>query len=181
MSFERIEPSPSDEKFRKAVKKAIDSGRNEIIVIAGELGSYGFSELKQAAQQAATRGVRIKVYATGAAPADVVGEIRQAGGEFYVGKTFVKDHYLVIDRNMFIVSEKKVIGRPTKIGTRRARFYRNRPKDAKRIMKFFDDLIRHDFMQRSKEKSRIMAFADTVFEAFIPNYAKLPKEPTINE
>jgi tRNA A37 methylthiotransferase MiaB len=55
VSYERIESSPQDEKFRKAVKEAIDSGINEIVVIAGELGSYGFPELKQSAVQALSR------------------------------------------------------------------------------------------------------------------------------
>jgi len=179
VSFERIEPSSQDEKFRKTVKDAIDSGRNEIVVIAGELGSYGFPELKQAAVQALSRGVRVRVYATRAAPADVVNEIGELGGEIYIGKVLVKDHYLVIDRNTFIISEKEEKGQPSKIGTRRARLYKNNSKDAKRIIAFFNDLIRSDFMSRAKEKSRIMRFADLIFSAFIPNYTRPQKEPEI--
>lgn len=179
VSYERIEPSPRDEKFRKAVKEAIDSGINEIVVIAGELGSYGFPELKQSAVQALSRGVRVRVYATEAAPADVVNEIRELGGDIYIGKVRVKDHYLVIDRNTFIISEKEEVGQPSKIGTRKARLYKNNPKDAKRIIAFFNDLIRSDFISRAKEKSRIMKIVDVIFSAFIPNYMKTPAEPDV--
>jgi sugar-specific transcriptional regulator TrmB len=179
VSYERIESSPQDEKFRKAVKEAIDSGINEIVVIAGELGSYGFPELKQSAVQALSRGVRVRVYATEAAPADVVNDIRELGGDIYIGKVRVKDHYLVIDRNTFIISEKEEVGQPSRIGTRRARLYKNNSKDARRIIAFFNDLIHYDFMSRVKEKSRAMKIADLIFNAFIPNYAKLPKEPEI--
>jgi len=181
LSFERIPPSPLDEKFRKTVKEALDSGRNEIIVIAGELGSYRFPELKQAAQRALARGVRVRVYATKAAPSEDVAEIRKLGGEIYIGKIRIKDHYLIIDRNTLIVSEKEDIGRPSKIGTRGGRLYKGKPKVAKRTVTFFDDLTRNDFMKRTREKSRIMAFADAIFSAFIPNYAKPLKEFKIDE
>jgi len=181
LNFEEIEPSTSDEKFRKAVKEAIDSAKNEVVVITGELGSYRFPELKQAAQQALDRGVKIKVYATEAAPSDDVAEIIKSGGELYIGKIRANNHYLVIDKKMVIVSEKEGIEAPTKIGTRIARLYKDKPVEAKRIVTFLNDLIRRDFMERLKEKSTLMKFADAIFSAFIPDYAKLPIEPKINE
>lgn len=179
MTFERIEPSPEDKNFRKIVKWAIDSAKCEIIVVAGELGSYGFPELKQASTDALGRGVRVRVYATIAAPADVVDEIKQLGGEIYIGEIRVKDHYLMIDRETLVISEKEEIGRPTDVGTRKARVYKNNPEGAQKILTFYDDLIRSDFMNRTRRESKIGAFATTVFRMFVPSYEKPIKEPEI--
>ena len=180
MTFERIEVSPKDKSFRKIVKWAIDSARCEIIVVAGELGSYGFPELRQATIDALARGVRVRVYATNAAPADVVTEIKRLGGEIYIGEIRVKDHYLVVDRETLVVSEKAEIGRPTDVGTRKARVYKNNPKWAQKILTFHDDLVRNDFMNRMRRESKIGAFATAVFKMFAPSYEKPIKEPEIS-
>ncbi|HKZ94839.1 MAG TPA: hypothetical protein VJ249_09730 [Candidatus Bathyarchaeia archaeon] len=179
VTFERIPPSPDDRTFREIVKKTIDSARTEIIVAAGELGSYGFSELRQAAHEALARGVRVRVYAS-AAPPDFVDELRQRGAEVYIGETRIKDHYMVVDRETLIVSEKAEVGKPTESGTREARVYKNNPAVSREIREFFENLLRSDFMKRARKESKIGAFADAVFEAFVPSYGKPAKEPRID-
>jgi sugar-specific transcriptional regulator TrmB len=176
VSYERVGASPKDVEFRKVVKSVINSATREIVVVAGELGSYGFPELKEAAIAALKRGVRVRVYATTAAPVDVIDEIRKLGGEIYIGQIRVKDHYLMADRRMLIVSEKEQVGKPTEIGTRTARVYDD-PEKATEVVEFLDDLIRSDFMDKATKESRSGAFVSSILRAFVPSYAQPVKEP----
>lgn len=180
MTFERIEASPNDAQFRKSVKSVIDSAKREIIVVAGELGSYGFPELKEAAIAALKRGVRVRVYATIAAPVDVIDEIRKLGGEIYIGQIRVKDHYLMADRKMLVVSEKEQVGKPTEIGTRKARVYDD-PEKATEVVEFLDDLIRSDFMDKATKESRSGALVSSILRALVPSYAQPVKEPRVDD
>lgn len=59
-----IESSPTDENFRKHMRELIDSAKKEILVIACELGSYRFPDLKWAFKRASKRGVNIRIYAS---------------------------------------------------------------------------------------------------------------------
>lgn len=163
MTLERIGESESDEKFRYAVKEDIDSAKKEIIVITGELGSYAFPELKHAIQHALSRGVRTKFYANENVPIDYITDIRENGGEVFIGTFRARDHYLVVDKSTFIVSEKEGLEIPTKIGTRRLIHSSDQPEDAKKIVRFFDDLI--DLIKT--KRTSIMRTH--------------PKEPNINE
>lgn len=175
MTLERISESDDDEQFRKAVKKAIDSAKEEIIVITGELGSYAFPELQQSVQQALARNIRAKFYANENAPKKFITDIRKKGGEVFIGNFRSRDHYLVIDKNMFIVSEKEGLEIPTKTGTRRSIRSKDQPEDAKKITRFFEELI------NTKKKTIIMKIADIIFRTFNPSQTKFPKEPKINE
>jgi len=180
LTFERVEASPEDKNFREVVKSAIDSAKTEITVIAGELGSYGFPELRKAALDALARGVRVRVYATTAAPADVVEEIKRLGAETYIGEIRVKNHYLIVDRETLVVSEKAEIGRPTDIGTRKARVYKNNYEETQKIQTFYNDLVRSDFMNRTGRESKIGAFATKILRTLVPSYGKAVREPEMN-
>jgi len=41
-----IKPDSTDEDFRRKAAKLIDSAKDEIIVITGEISAYGFPDLK---------------------------------------------------------------------------------------------------------------------------------------
>lgn len=178
MSYERVGASPKDIEFRKVVKSVIESATQEIVVVAGELGSYGFPELKEAAIAALKRGVRVRVYATNAAPVDVVDEIRKLGGEIYIGQIRVKDHYLMADRLRVVVSEKEERGKPSVVGTRRAYVFTD-PRKASEIIQFFDDLVRSDFMNRAMRESRLSAAASIISGSFVPSYRRPVEEPRL--
>jgi hypothetical protein len=178
VTYERIEASPKDIEFRKVVKSVIDMATQEIVVVAGELGSFGFPELKEAAMTALRRGVRVRVYATTAAPVDVVDEIKKLGGEIYIGQIRVKDHYLMTDRLNVVVSEKEERGKPTVVGTRRA-YVLTDPQKASEIVQFFEDLVRSDFMNRAMKESRLSAAASIISGSFVPSYRKPVEEPRL--
>ena len=95
MVVKKIQRSPTDENFRKYVRELIDSAQKEILIIAGELGSYRFPDLKWAMKRARKRGVKIRIYASNP-PQAIVNGLLANGCEIYVGKQ-VKDHYLITD------------------------------------------------------------------------------------
>jgi sugar-specific transcriptional regulator TrmB len=98
-----INPSPTDEIFRKQVKELIDSAQKEILVIAAELGSYRFPDLKWAMNRAIERAVKIRIYASHPNQATINGLLAQ-GCEIHIGKE-IKDHSLITDSESFVHSK----------------------------------------------------------------------------
>lgn len=147
-------------------------------MITGEFGAYKFPELKQKVHEALARGVKMKVYANSPSLSDVR-DIKERGGEFFIGEILAKDHYTVIDKNKVIVSEKDGVELPTKIGERHGCAYVD-PEYAKKIVAFFDDLVGISFARRMKKESILVKFADTIFRAFVFGYGRI-KEPKIDE
>lgn len=168
-----IGKSANDNDFRQIVNGEIGSAKKEVIVIAGELGSYLFPELKETAIQAIKRGIHVKVYATHAVPPNVYEEIQNLGGEIYLGKMQVKDHYLVIDGKDCIISKKEQLGIPTKIGERQAIFYTNQPQMAKSVKRLFNELAFLSFLEEDKEQSLLSRIADAIFRLVIPKYGNI--------
>ncbi len=64
MALNKIKRDPTDEDFRSKATALIDSAKKKVLVIAGEIGAYGFPDMKWAAERARERGVSVKVYAT---------------------------------------------------------------------------------------------------------------------
>lgn len=175
-----INSCQEDEEFRKFVGEALDSAEKEVVVITGEFGAYSsFSELREKVHSAIARGVKFKVYANEASPSDIR-DIKERGGEFYTGEIRAGDHYLVIDRNNFIISDKEGVELPTKIGERKGCQYTDDAKRAKKIIEYFNDLISASFAHRMKKKSMLTRIADYIFRIFVFGYGKA-KEPKINE
>lgn len=166
-----------DEEFIRTMEEALDSAKKEIIVITGEFGAYKlFPTLKQKVHDAFSRNVKMKIYANSPSPSDVK-EIKEKGGEFYIGDIVSKDHYTVIDNEIVIVSEKEGVELPTKIGERHGCVYED-PIIAKKIIVYFNDLIANDFVSRMKKRSILARFADMIFRIFVFNYGKI-REPKI--
>jgi sugar-specific transcriptional regulator TrmB len=166
-----------DEEFKKVMEEALDSAKKEIIVITGEFGAYKFPELKQKVHDALSRNVKMKIYANSPSPSDVK-EIKEKGGEFYIGDISSKDHYTIIDNYIVIMSEKDGIEPPTKIGERHGCTYED-PILAKKIIVYFNDLIASSFVSRMKKKSILAKFADIIFRICVRDYGKI-REPKID-
>ena len=154
-------------------KRAIDSARREIVIIAGELGSWLFPELKEATKQASKRGVDVRVYATHATPRSTYLEIRNMGAEIYLGRKPVKDHYLVIDSKTYIVSRKKGVGIPSKTGERWGYLYENEPSGARKIKRSFSELAFLSFLKKDRDRSILSKVADIIFQCSIPRYQEI--------
>ncbi len=146
MVIKKIVETPTDELFRKHVKDFIDSAKEEIFVIAGEVGSYRSLDLKLAARKARQRDVKIHIYATNP-PQDVVNGLLVFGCEVYVGKELPEDHYLVVDSNSWILSKGRF---PRKIGTRKGEVHINEPDGAKKLIEYFYRLV-----SKAEKKTKI--------------------------
>jgi len=134
MVVKKINSSPTDEDFRKHVKQLIDSAQEEILVIAGELGSYKFPDLKWAMRRALSRGVKIKIYATHPSQAIINGLLAR-GCEIHIGKE-IKDHYLITDRKSWVHSKPH----PPILGVRKGEAHINEPQKAKKLIAQFNKL-----------------------------------------
>jgi len=131
----KISPSPTDEIFRKHVKELIDTAKKEILVIAGELGSYKFPDLKWAMNRALERGVKIRIYASHPNQAIINGLLAK-GCQIYIGKE-IKDHYLIVDAKSYIHSKPH----PPILGVREGEAYINEPEKTKEATDKFKQLI----------------------------------------
>jgi len=154
MVIKKIKPSPTDEIFRKHVKELIDSAQKEILVIAGELGSYRFPDLKWAMSRARERGVKIRIYASHPNQA-VINGLLARGCEIYIGKE-IKDHYLIVDTKSFIHSKPH----PPILGVRKGEAYINQPEKTRNAINKFKQLI-----SRAKPAKTIQWNQDPLWQA----------------
>ena len=135
MVIKKINPSPTDEIFRQHVKELIDSAQKEILVIAGELGSYRFPDLKWAMRRALSRGVKIHIYASHPSQATINGLLSQ-GCKIYSGKE-IKDHYLIVDAKSWVHSKPH----PPILGVREGEAHINEPQKAQKLVAQFNQLV----------------------------------------
>jgi sugar-specific transcriptional regulator TrmB len=130
-----ISRDSTDEDFRRQAAQLIDSARDEILVITGEISAYGFADLKWAAERARDRGVSIKVYASDPSP-EISNSLTARGVEVFLGPR-EKDHYLVVDSKSYILSNPHGPGP----GARSGQLHRNEPEKAAKIKRRFEQLV----------------------------------------
>jgi hypothetical protein len=119
MSGPEIEPSDQDERFRAVVLARMRGAHRIVRVIAGELGSYNFPELREEAHRLRGRNVTVRVYAN-EPEADVAASLRGAGVDLHLGRLRSFHHYLVLDDTEVVTSLKERTGVRTPTGSRRA-------------------------------------------------------------
>lgn len=131
--------SPLDRTFREQVYKLLSLANEEIIVMGGELSSYDFFDLRDAFDTAIEKGVKARVYATHPS-VHTINRLVLKGVEVYVGKNELKDHFTIVDRKHWAISESHP---PYTIGERRGKVYLNDPEGAERILKLFEEYIKN--------------------------------------
>jgi len=131
----KISRDSTDEDFRRKAVRLIDSAKDEIIVITGEISAYGFPDLKWAAERARERGVSVKVYASSPSP-DISNGLIARGIEVFIGPR-VRDHFLVADSKSYILSRPHAL----KVGGRTGELHENEPEEAGKIREKFDKLL----------------------------------------
>ena len=154
MVIKKINPSPTDEIFRERVKELIDSAQKEVLVIAGELGSYRFPDLKWAMRRALRRGVKIRIYASHPSQA-IINGLLSRGCKIYSGKE-IKDHYLIVDAKSWVHSKPH----PPILGVRKGEAHINEPQKAKQLVTKFNQLI-----SKANEKKTIQWNQDPLWRA----------------
>ena len=127
--------SPLDRRFREEICRLLRLANEEIIVMAGELSSYDFLDLRDAFDTAVEKEVGVRVYASNP-PIHTINRLVVKYVEVYVGETELEDHYTVVDRKHWAISKKHA---PYSIGERRGRVYLNDPQGARKIVRLFEE------------------------------------------
>lgn len=154
MVVRKIVRSPVDEVFRRYVRELIDSAEKEILVIAGELGSYRFPDLKWAMRRACKRGVKIRIYASNPSQ-EIVNGLLARGCEIHIGEE-VRDHYLIVDSKSMVYSKPH----PAVLGVREGKVYVNEPEEVKEKVEHFNGLI-----SKAEKKVEVKWEEDTLWKA----------------
>ncbi|MFY9300332.1 MAG: hypothetical protein WAO91_04000 [Candidatus Nitrosotenuis sp.] len=141
MLSKRIEQSLFDEKFRETCVKILDSARHEIYIIAGELGSLKFYDMREATEHAARRGVKVHVYATNRTPDTFRNYCVSRGYELFIGTVGLPTHYLLVDRENMVISMNKKPNEATKVGERVGEERHGDKQKGEEILKIFKERI----------------------------------------
>ena len=135
IDLSRISRDSTDEDFRQKAARLIDSAKNEIIVITGEISAYGFQDLKWAAERARKRGVSVRVYASSPS-SDISNGLIARGIEVFIGPK-ADNHALVADSKSYILSGPH----GPEIGKRTGELVENEPEEATKIKARFEKLL----------------------------------------
>lgn len=119
-------PSDSfDLKFREHVAREIRKAKKSIKIVTGEAGSYNYFDLRNEAEDAANRGVKIYVYAVSPDP-DTANRLVHNRIIVYKGKEEPNDHFVIRDDKAVTISFEAARTRPTPMGQRIAEFTEDR-------------------------------------------------------
>ena len=113
-----IKSSLFDEEFRQHVVQYIREATKNIKIVTGEISAYNYLELRNAAEEAANRGIEVDVYATGP-DNDIINRLIYKGINVYIGTEDPQEHFMIVDNEKMIISSKgKDRPIPTPMGNR---------------------------------------------------------------
>jgi len=119
MGIVEIKQTPFDKKFREIVQERIRNANKSIKIVTGEISAYNYFDLRTAAEEAAKRGVKIDVYASGP-DRDIINRLIHNNINVYVGDSDPQEHFMISDEREVIISIKKENRpKPTEMGKRR--------------------------------------------------------------
>jgi hypothetical protein len=122
-------------EFRRIVRQRLDSAKRSIKVITGEFSAFSnYLELQWAVERAINRGVKFRVYAHSLEPG-IARKLMRWGAELYLGSDCGGDHFMIVDGNEVVVSEKHA---PSSIGDRHGYI----TSDTRRFHKSFNSILR---------------------------------------
>jgi hypothetical protein len=134
-----IKRSPFDNEFRRIVTEHIRTANKNIKIVTGEISSYNYFDLRNAAEDAAERGIKIDVYAT-SPDRDIINRLVHNGINVYVGEQIPQNHFMVIDNKKVIISFKRRDRKiPTPMGDRTGRLTDD-PREVKKHSLIFEKL-----------------------------------------
>lgn len=135
-----IKPSLFDEEFRQQVVKHIREATKSIKIVTGEISAYNYLELRNAAEEAADRGIEIDVYATGP-DIDIINRLIYNGINVYIGSEDPQEHFMIVDDGKMIISSKeKNRPIPTPMGNRKGQIIVKESKKIKEKISEFERL-----------------------------------------
>jgi hypothetical protein len=141
MKFIVIHQSTFDREFREQVTKLLSLAKTEVIIMAGELSSYDFLDLRDAFDTVIERGIKSMVYAN-APPIHTINRLVLKGVEVYIGKRMLEDHYTIVDRKHWAFSKMHPSYAAGTRALRSGGVYFNDPEGARKKARLFDEYRR---------------------------------------
>jgi hypothetical protein len=158
MTRVQIPSDPFDIEFRTKVASYIRKAKKTIQIVTGEIGAYDYLDLRNAAEDAADKGVKIEVYASSPEPA-IVHRLLSFNVNVYLGNEDPEKHFMIIDGKEVIISFKeRNRQRPTPIGERKA-VISNNIEDLRKCRETFSHL-------KNKATKQVLSDRDPVTELF---------------
>jgi hypothetical protein len=134
-----IKQSPFDNNFRQIVADHIRNAKKTIKIVTGEISSYNYYDLRNAAEDAAERGVKVDVYAT-SPDRDIINRLIHNGINVFTGEEIPKEHFMIIDNKKVIISYKeRDLKIPTPMGDRKGKLT-DTLKEVKKYLLVFEKL-----------------------------------------
>lgn len=136
--MKRIEIGQSlfDEEFRRHVAKNIRNAKKSVKIVTGEISAYNYFDLRNAAEEAASRRVKIEVYANGP-ERNIMNRLISHKIDVYIGEENSSEHFMICDYERVIVSKKEENRiRPTQMGNRKGFIIDDRSKVRTYIQEF---------------------------------------------
>ncbi len=150
----QIESDPFDIEFRTKVASHIRKAKKSIKIVTGEISAYDYLDLRNAAEEAADKGVKIDIYATGPDPA-IVNRLLSFNINVYLGKEDPLKHFMIVDDRKVIISYKEANRQhPTPMGQRKA-VISDEPKDMKECKEAFAKLKGNAIKQVPSDKDPV--------------------------
>jgi hypothetical protein len=156
MGSVEIEQTPFDKKFREIVEGYIRESNKSIKIVTGEISAYNYFDLRNAAEEAATRGVKIDVYASGP-NTDIINRLIHHKINVFIGDRDPQEHFMICDERKVIVSVKeKNRTEPTVMGKRMG-VIKDTASEVRKYMKMFEGLKKNARKQRIVGEDPLLA------------------------
>jgi hypothetical protein len=131
-----IKQSLFDKEFRRKVANSIRDAKKSIKIVTGEISAYNYFDLRNSAEEAANRGVKIEVYANGP-ETDIMNRLISHEIDVYIGEEDSSEHFMICDDKYVIVSKKdENRTKPTQMGNRKDFVIDDRGKVKEYIQRF---------------------------------------------
>lgn len=150
MGSVEIEQTPFDKKFRGIVEEYIRESNKSIKIVTGEISAYNYFDLRNAVEEAAGRGVKIDVYASGP-HTDIINRLIHHKINVFIGDRDPQEHFMICDERKVIVSVKE------KNRTKRIGVIKDTANEVRKYMDMFEGLKKNARKQRILGKDPLLA------------------------
>jgi sugar-specific transcriptional regulator TrmB len=156
MGSVEIEQTPFDKKFRGIVEEYIRESNKSIKIVTGEISAYNYFDLRSASEEAASRGVKIDVYASGP-HTDIINRLIHHKINVFIGDRDPQEHFMICDERKVIVSIKeKNRTKPTVMG-KRIGVIKDTASEVRKYMEMFEGLKKNARKQRIEGEDPLLA------------------------
>jgi hypothetical protein len=158
MGSVEIEQTPFDKKFRGIVEEYIQGSNKSIKIVTGEISAYNYFDLRNAAEEAASRGVKIDVYANGP-HTDIINRLIHHKINVFIGDRDPQEHFMICDERKVIVSVKEKIRTKPLVSVmgKRIGLIKDTASEVRKYMEMFEGLKKNARKQRIVGEDPLLA------------------------